>query len=135
VSLAPVARCGIQRQGEGHRLGREDPRSDGGCRATPEAVGVGAAAHQEPPSRPAFTVLPRRWVIERPFFVAFSEQEDEEGIREAMCHQRGFRLRGDESPDDEEVGSLIRRFRQFLRKSFDYAAASRRVASPSAAMQ
>jgi hypothetical protein len=46
--------------------------------------------------------------------VAFTEQEDEQGLREAGGHQRGFRLRGDESPDGEEVGSLVRLFRRFL---------------------
>ena len=43
-----------------------------------------------------------------------TEQEDEQRLREAAAERRSFHLRGHESPDGEEIGSLVRVFRQFL---------------------
>ena len=34
------------------------------------------------------------------------EQEDEQGLREAVLHQRGVRLRSDGTFDGEAIGSL-----------------------------
>ena len=42
-----------------------------------------------------------------------TEQEDEQRLREAAAERRSFHLRGHESPDGEEIGSLVRLFRQF----------------------
>ena len=57
--------------------------------------------------------------------LALSEQEDEQRLREAAGERRSFHLRGDESLDGEEIGSLMRVFRQFLaRSSTKFAAPS-----------
>jgi hypothetical protein len=47
-------------------------------------------------------------------FVAWSKQEDEQGLREAVRQRGGFRLRGDDPADGEEVGSCLRLSKQFL---------------------
>ena len=39
------------------------------------------------PPRRGFEVLPRRWVRGAHLLVALSEQEDEQGLREAVCHR------------------------------------------------
>jgi putative transposase len=54
-----------------------------------------------------FTVSPRRWVVERTFSW-LSEQEDEQGLREATGELGGVHLRCDESPYGEEVGPYLR---------------------------
>src|SRR5215204_2822821 len=46
--------------------------------------------------------------------VVGSEQEDEQRLREAAGDRRSLHLRGDESPDGQAFGSLMRLFRQFL---------------------
>jgi transposase len=56
-----------------------------------------------------FQVLPKRWVV----FLDGPEQEDEQGLRKANRDKRGVHLRGDESPDGEEIGPLVRVFGQF----------------------
>ena len=38
-------------------------------------------------------------------FLALSEQEAEQGLREAAGERRSLHLRGDEPPDGEEIGS------------------------------
>ena len=44
-----------------------------------------------------------------------AEPQAEQGLREADGHERGVRLRGYEPPKSgEEIGSLMRLFRQFL---------------------
>ena len=43
-----------------------------------------------------------------------SEQEDEQRLLEAAGDRRSLDLRGDESPDGQAFGSLMRVFRQFL---------------------
>jgi hypothetical protein len=45
--------------------------------------------------------------------MALSEQEDEQRLRASSGELRSPHLRGDEPPDGEEVGSLMRVFRQF----------------------
>jgi hypothetical protein len=45
--------------------------------------------------------------------VALSEKEDEQGLRAAIGEWRSFHPRGDELPDGEEIGSLMRVFGQF----------------------
>src|SRR5215210_2739828 len=47
-------------------------------------------------------------------FLALSEQEAEQGLREAAGKRRSLYLRGYEPPDDQEIGSLMRLFGQFL---------------------
>src|SRR5215216_8045087 len=42
------------------------------------------------------------------------EQEAEQRLREAAGERRSFHLRSHESPDGEEIGTLMRVFRQFL---------------------
>ena len=46
------------------------------------------------------------------------EQKDEQGLREAVLHQRGVRLRGDESTHGEAVDPLMKLFRQFQEEVF-----------------
>jgi hypothetical protein len=46
------------------------------------------------------------------------EPQAEQGLREADGHQRGVRVRGDEPPNGEAVGSLVRLFRRFLTADF-----------------
>jgi hypothetical protein len=46
-------------------------------------------------------------------FLAFSEQEDEQRLREAARDGRSPNLRGYEPPDGEEIGSRMRVFKQF----------------------
>src|SRR5215208_1996346 len=41
------------------------------------------------------------------------EQEAEQRLREAAGERRSFHLRSHESPDGEEIGTLMRVFRQF----------------------
>ena len=48
-------------------MGREGVGPDGRGRTAPESVGVWVPEGQEPPPWPGFTVLPRRWVVERTF--------------------------------------------------------------------
>ena len=49
-------------------------------------------------------------------FMAWPEQEDEQGLRASAGDWRSVYLRGDEPPDGEEIGSLMRVFRQFQRE-------------------
>jgi transposase len=60
-----------------------------------------------------FRVLPRRWVVERTFSW-LSEQEDEQGLREALRQCRSVRLRSHDSADGEAPGPCLRISRQFL---------------------
>jgi hypothetical protein len=46
--------------------------------------------------------------------MALPEQEDEQRLREAAGKRRSLYLRSYEPPDGEEIGSLMRLFRQFL---------------------
>src|SRR5918997_131526 len=46
-------------------------------------------------------------------FMVGTEQEDEQGLRAAAGERRGLHLRGDEPPDGEAFGSLMRLFRRF----------------------
>jgi hypothetical protein len=46
--------------------------------------------------------------------VDLSEQTDEQGLREAHRDERSIHLRGDEPPDGEAIGSLMRLFGQSL---------------------
>src|SRR5215212_6576572 len=62
-----MARRGLQRSGEGQGLGREGTRVYGRGRQAAETMVAGPGEGREPPPRPAFTVLPRRWVVERTF--------------------------------------------------------------------
>ena len=47
-------------------------------------------------------------------FMNRPEQEDEQGLREAAGELGSDHLRGHEPPDGEEIGPLMRVFRQFL---------------------
>jgi hypothetical protein len=59
---------------------------------------------------PGFEILlPRRWVVERTFSWV-EKSKNEQGLREAHRHGRGVNLGGDEPPDDEAVGPLMRLF-------------------------
>ena len=49
--------------------------------------------------------------------VAFPEPQDEQGLREVVCHWGGVHLCGDESIDGEALSSLMRLFGQFQRGS------------------
>src|SRR5215217_454442 len=70
---------------------------------------------QEPPPWPGFTVLPRRWVVERTFSHGSSrEPQAQQGLREAEEHERGVRLRGHDALDGQEIGTHMRLFRRFL---------------------
>src|SRR5215211_1818260 len=42
------------------------------------------------------------------------QQTDEQGLRETHRDERGLHLRGDEPPNGEEIGSLMRIFGRFL---------------------
>ena len=53
---------------------------------------------------------------EADIFLNGSEQENEQGLREANRDQGGVHLRGDESPDGEKAGPIVRLFGQFLSK-------------------
>ncbi len=64
---------------------------------------VWVPADQEPPPRPAFTVLPGRWVVERTFAWLGQNGRMSKGLREAARDRRGVRLRGDEPPYGEEL--------------------------------
>src|SRR5215208_3171308 len=46
-------------------------------------------------------------------FMVGTEQEAEQGLREAAGERRSLHLRGDESLDGEAFGSLMKLFRQF----------------------
>ncbi len=39
---------------------------------------------------PGFKVLPRRWVVKRPFFLDRLKRPNEQGLREAVRDERGF---------------------------------------------
>src|SRR5215207_10064835 len=45
-------------------------------------------------------------------FLAGTKQADEQGLRALGCHERGVRLRGDESLDAQAFGSLMTLFIQ-----------------------
>ena len=47
-------------------------------------------------------------------FLALSEQEDEQRLRASAREFGSLHLRGDEPPDGQEIGSLMRLVRQFL---------------------
>jgi hypothetical protein len=47
-------------------------------------------------------------------FLVGTEQEDEQGLRAATCHERGVHLRGHDPCDGEEVGPCLVVFGQFL---------------------
>ena len=49
-------------------------------------------------------------------FLVGTEQEDEQRLREAAGERGSLHLRGDEPPDGEAIGSLMRLFRQFQRE-------------------
>src|SRR5215213_3995939 len=99
-----------------------------------KALGWIAEIVQHPPKLAPEDVM-RRWVRERAkdgvtidpekllwprtlgdradLFLALSEPPYEQGLRALGCHERGVRLRGDESLDGEAFGSIMRLFRQF----------------------
>ena len=47
-------------------------------------------------------------------FLVGAQQEDEQGLRAAVCNRRSVHLRGDDTLDGETVGPCLRIFRQFL---------------------
>ena len=49
------------------------------------------------------------------------EPQAEQGLGEADSHKRGVRLCGDEPPNGEEIGSLMRLFRRFLSLRFNHS--------------
>jgi hypothetical protein len=61
--------------------------------------------------------LPKRWIVERTLALVGTEQEAEQGLREAAGEWRSFHLRGDESSDGEEISTLMRLFGQFQKQS------------------
>ena len=50
--------------------------------------------------------------------LALSEQEDEQGLREAGGELGGLRIRGDDALDGEASGTCLRIIRQFLEGEF-----------------
>ncbi len=50
-------------------------------------------------------------------FLDRPEQEDEQRLRKTAGDRRSLHLRGDESPDGEEIGPLMRLFGQFRKKN------------------
>jgi hypothetical protein len=54
-----------------------------------------------------FVVLPRRWVEDR---LNRPKQEDEQGLREAVCERRSVGVRCDEPPHDETDRPCLRTF-------------------------
>ena len=47
-----------------------------------------------------------------------SQQKDEQGLREAVCNQRGVRVRCHESPHAEAIGSHLRLFHTVSKGEF-----------------
>ena len=87
---------------------------------------VWVPADQEPPPRPAFTVLPRSPTEEmggrEDVLLARPEPQAEQGLRAAAGELGGVRIHCDDASDGEEVSPLVRLFRRFLRLSFwDYS--------------
>jgi transposase len=67
------------------------------------------ASHKGP--RP---FLPKRWVVERTFSWLSQNRRMSKPLREACGELGSLHLCGDEPPDGEEIGSIMRLFRQFL---------------------
>jgi transposase len=81
---------------EGQGLGREIVRAVGCARAPPEQRWVWVPEGQvEPPTLwPGFTVLPRRWVVERTFSWIEQNRTMSKALRDANGHERRIRLGG-----------------------------------------
>jgi hypothetical protein len=74
--------------------------------------GVAIDAKKFMPQKGPRPFLPKRWIVERTFSW-LSEQEAEQGLREAAGKRRSLYLRSYEPPDGQEIGSLMRLFGQF----------------------
>jgi hypothetical protein len=61
-----------------------------------------------------YVALPRRWGSGKDLLVALSEQEDEQGLREAVRQRGSVRLRGNDTSHGEEIGPCLRISKQFL---------------------
>ena len=128
--LSPVAGRRLHRPRQGRRLGAEGPGMDGRDRAPPAQAGSGGGDEgmgKGVGQRGSGHRLGEVHAGERPqallaeemdsgadLLLVGTEQEDEQRLREAAGDRRSLHLRGDEPPDGEEIGSLMRVFRQFL---------------------
>src|SRR5918993_1120705 len=113
-------------------VGGEDPRVERGSRGAPtkarptrgadelgEGVGqrrrdgglAGTVASQGLPGATSSVGSGADDRLDRP------EQEDEQGLREAVCERRSVRVRCHESPHAEAVGSLMRLFHTVSRRA------------------
>ena len=99
-------------------VSRSRPRSGRGVRPPPAAPPKRSDRMSPKPPKP-----PGRFEGVRPAASSLGggayllldrpQPTDEQGLREAHRDQRSVHLRGDEPPDGEEIGSLMRVFRQF----------------------
>ncbi len=60
--------------------------------------------------------------LEDRLLLLVQEMEDRWDLRAAAGEWRSLHLRGDESPDGEEIGSLMRLFRQFPERHVAFSA-------------
>ena len=112
--------AGWVREGAGLDGRDRAPPAEAGSRGGDDAVGEGVGQrgsghrHEEVHARERPQALPAEEMDRgENFFLAFSEQEDEQRLRAAAGERGSLHLRGDEPPYGEEIGSLMRVFRQF----------------------
>ena len=65
------------------------------------------------PERDPRPFLPKRWIVERTFSWLGQNRRMSKDYAAAAGDGRSLHLRGDEPPDGEEIGPLMRVFRQF----------------------
>src|SRR5215203_2894548 len=130
-ALAPeasVVGCGLR--GQGQKVGRGgDGLERGGSaqaktartRGSSEAVGRGVGQGGSKGRLAKADAAARLYgstpqvVSGKDLLVALSEQEDEQGLREAVRQRGSVRLRGNDTSHGEEIGPCLRISKQFLR--------------------
>ena len=87
-----------------------------GDRQAPQALGNGASRSRATALSEGFHSLVEEMGSGAELFVDGTEPQDEQGPREGTRDRRGAPLRGNEPLDGEEIGSLVRLFRRFLKQ-------------------
>jgi transposase len=126
----PVVGCRLRGQGQEVGRGGDGLERGGGAKAAQararggsEAVGqgVGQGGPRDRLAKADAAARVRGFAEEvgggDDLLVALSEQEDEQGLREAVRQRGSVRLRGHDSPHGEEVGPYLRISKQFRKGS------------------
>ena len=79
---------------------------------TKEGVQLDREKMKEEPKGPR-AFLPKRWIMERTFSWLGQNRRMSKDYEKLPQERRSLHLRGDEPLDGEEIGSLMRLFRQF----------------------